>query len=141
MVGGYEAPTDCHFQDSRLYRSAVVHSLSWEKVIKLTLFILLCWFVDDSTMLETAQIEHAHATIGSAADKHVNAVGTEPNIVHLFVMCNQLCLCCECGDIPNGTGRVNAGRDYQTRGNGVPVERRNRCSMLGGLRIRQQCQR
>lgn len=111
------------------------------KMIKLTLFILVRWFVDNSTMLETTQIEHAHATISSAADKHVNAVGTEPNIVHLFVMCNQLCLCRERRNIPDGTGRVNAGRDYQTWGNGIPVKRRYWGSMLGRLRVRQQCQR
>ena len=91
-------------------------------------------------MLETAQIKHAHAPISSTADKDVNTVGTKANIVYFFVVSNQLRLRCKRRDIPDGASRVNARRNDQAWGDGVPVQGSDRGSMLGGLRIRQQGQ-
>lgn len=102
----------------------------------LTFFILIRWLVNDSTMFETAQIKHAHAAISSTADKDVNTVGTEANIVYFFVVSNQLRLRCEGRDIPDGASRVNAGRNDQAWGDRVPVQGCDRGSMLGGFRIR-----
>lgn len=106
----------------------------------LTFFIFICWLVNDSAMLETAQIKHAHAAISSTADEDVNTVGTKANIVYFFVVSNQLRLRCERRDIPDGASRVNAGRNDQAWGDGVPVQGCDRGSMLGRFRIRQQCQ-
>lgn len=91
-------------------------------------------------MLETAQIKHAHATISSTADKDVDTVGTKTNIVYFFVVSNQLRLRCERRYIPDGASRVNAGRNDQAWGDGVPVQGSDWGSMLGRFRIRQQSQ-
>ena len=106
----------------------------------LTFVIFICWLVNDSTMFETAQIKHAHAAISSTADKDVDTVGTKANIVYFFIVGNQLRLRRECRDIPDGASRVNAGRNDQAWGDGVPVQRSDRGSMLGRFRIRQQGQ-
>lgn len=132
-----KAPTDYHFQGSPLNNVSTIWKEYW--YIR-TLFILICRLVDDGTMLETAQIEHANATIRSAANKNVDTVGTKSDIEDLFIMGNQLRLRCKCRDIPDGTGRVNAGCNDQTRGDGVPVKGGNRGSVLWGFRIRKQGQ-
>lgn len=88
-------------------------------------------------MLETAQIKHAYAAISSTADKDVDTVGTKANIVYFFIVGNQLRLRRECRDIPDGASRVNAGRNDQAGGDGIPVQGGDRGSMLGGFRIGQ----
>lgn len=62
-------------------------------------------------MFQAAEIKHAHAAVCTATDKHVDAVCAKSDVKHLFVMGNQLCFGCQCGDIPDRAGRVNAGRD------------------------------
>ena len=59
-------------------------------------------------MLETAEIEHANTTVGSATDKDINATCAEAYIEDLLVVGNQLCLGGEGGYVPNSTGRVYA---------------------------------
>lgn len=41
-------------------------------------------------MLQTSEIKHAHATILPAADEDVHTIGTEPNVVDLLVVGDQL---------------------------------------------------
>lgn len=81
----------------------------------LTFVIFVRWLVDDGAMLEASEIKHSYTTICAAADKHIDAVGAESNIVDFLVVGDQLCLCSQSGNIPNGAGCVNAGSDDQTR--------------------------
>lgn len=74
----------------------------------LTLLVLVRRLIDDCGMLEAAQIKHPHTAVSTTADKDINAIGAESNIVHLLVVGDQLCFRCQCGNIPNGTGCVDA---------------------------------
>ena len=84
-------------------------------------------------MLQTSQIEHAHATVSSTTDEHINTAGAEAHIKDLFVVCDQLSFRSKGWDIPDGAGRVNARRDYKLWGQGIPIERGQWSSMFGGL--------
>ena len=42
--------------------------------------------VDDGAVLEAAEIEHADAAVGAAADEDVDAVGAEADVEHFFVV-------------------------------------------------------
>lgn len=88
-------------------------------------------------MLEASQIEHTHTAVSTAADKNVDAVGTKPNIVHFFVVGNQLRLGRQCWNIPDGASCVNAGGDDETWGDRVPVEGSNGGGVLGRLGVGQ----
>lgn len=90
-------------------------------------------------MFEAAQVEHTHTAVSTAADKHVDAVRTEPNIVHLLVVSNQLRLGSQRRDVPDSARCINAGGDDQAWGNGVPVERSDGSGVLRGLGVGQQC--
>lgn len=79
------------------------------------------WLVDDGAMFETAEIKHAHAAVGTAARKHVDAAAHEAHVVHLLIVGDQLRFSRQCGNIPDGTGGVDATRDDQARADGVPV--------------------
>lgn len=81
-------------------------------------------------MLEASQIEHADAAICTTADENVNTVRTETNVVNLLVVRNQLRLCCQGRNVPDGTRGINTRSDDQAGGNCVPVKRGNRGRML-----------
>lgn len=53
---------------------------------KLTLLVLISWFVDDRTVFEASQVEHAHATVSTTADEDINTVSAESNVVNLLVV-------------------------------------------------------
>lgn len=65
-------------------------------------------------MLQAPQVKHTHAAISTAANKNIDTVGTESDIIHLLVVGNQLCLGCQGGNVPDGACRVNARGDYET---------------------------
>lgn len=75
----------------------------------LTLLILISWLVNNGTMLEAPQVKHPHTAIRTTTDKDIDTVGAESNIIHLLVVGDQLGLCCQSRNIPNGAGRINAG--------------------------------
>lgn len=79
-----------------------------------TFFSLIRWFVDDCTMLQTPEIEHTHTAIGAAADENIDALGAETDVVDFLVVSNELCLGCQCRDIPDSAGRVNARGNDET---------------------------
>ena len=58
-------------------------------------------------MLETSEIEHAHAAVGAAGDEDVNAVGAEADVKNFFVVGDKLSLGGEGWDIPDRAGGVN----------------------------------
>lgn len=62
-------------------------------------------------MLKTAQIKHSHTAVGTATDKHIYTAGTKAYIENLFVVGDELGLCGESGNVPDGTCGVNAGGD------------------------------
>lgn len=66
-----------------------------------TFVVFGSWFVDDGAVLETSKIKHAHAAVGAAGDKDVDAVGAEANVEDLFVVGDELGLCGKGWDIPN----------------------------------------
>lgn len=74
-------------------------------------------------MLETAQIKHANAAILAAANKHINTIGAETNVVDFLIVSDELRLGCKRGYVPYGACSVYARRDYQTWRDSVPVER------------------
>ena len=43
-------------------------------------------FVDDGTVLQASQVEHAHTAISTTAHKHIYAPCTETDIKHLLVV-------------------------------------------------------
>jgi hypothetical protein len=59
-----------------------------------TFITLFRWLVDDSAMLQAAEIKHTHATVSTATDKDVYTVCTETNVVDFFIMCDELCFGC-----------------------------------------------
>lgn len=83
--------------------------------VEVTSFIFPSGLVDDGAVLQTAQIEHADATVLSAAHEYVNTVGAEADIVNLLVVGNQLCLGRQRRNIPNRAGGIDTGRDNQAR--------------------------
>ena len=58
-----------------------------------TSFFLPGRLIDNGAVLQTSQIEHAHATVLTTADKDVDAVGAETYVVDFFVVGDQLGLC------------------------------------------------
>ena len=91
----------------------------------------LRWFINDSTVLQASQVEHSNTAIGTAADKHINAVGAEPDIKNFLIVGNQLCLGRQCRDIPDCAGRIDTRCDDQAGGYRVPVQRGDRRGVLG----------
>lgn len=89
-----------------------------------TSIVLDSGLVDDSAVLQTAEIKHAHTTVLAAADKYIDTVGAESHIVDLLVVSNELGLCCQRRDVPNGASGIDARGDDETRGDGVPVQGR-----------------
>lgn len=78
----------------------------------LTFFIILFRrLVDDSTMFETPEVKHPYTTIGTAADKDVDAVRAESDIKNFFIMRYQLSLCRKRWYVPNRTSGVDARGD------------------------------
>lgn len=53
-----------------------------------TLIVLLCRLIDDSTMLQAAEIKHSDTAVSAATDEHIHAVCAESNIVDLLVVCD-----------------------------------------------------
>ena len=80
----------------------------------LTSFNLVVRLVDNGTMFQTPQIKHTHTAVSTAADKNVDTVGTESDIIHLLVVGNELCFSGQGGNIPDGAGCINAGGDDET---------------------------
>jgi hypothetical protein len=81
----------------------------------LTFLVLIGWFVDDSAVLQASQIKHSHATVRPTAYENIDAISAESNIIHLFVVGDELCLRCQSGNIPDGARCVDARGDDQTR--------------------------
>lgn len=65
-------------------------------------------------MFEAAEVEHSDTAICATADKDIDALGAEADVEDLFIMGDQLGLGCQGGDVPNGTGSVDARGDDQT---------------------------
>ena len=86
-------------------------------------------------MLQASQVEHSNATILTTTHKHVDAVGAKPDIVYLLVVSNQLRLGGQRRDIPDCASRVYTRGDYETRRNGIPVERCQGRSMIRSLGV------
>jgi hypothetical protein len=120
-------------QGSLLEGGSVSKTQKEDNVEDSTFVVLLRRLVDDRAVLQAAQIEHAHTTIGAAANKDVDAVRTESDVVYLLVVRDQLRFGCECGNVPDCAGRVNAGCDNQAGRNRIPVEGGDRGSMFGRL--------
>lgn len=102
---------------------------------ELTFLSLFCRLVDDSAMLQTSQVKHAHTSISTAADKDIHAVRTKANIIDFLVVSNKLSLSGQGRNVPDSASCVNARCDDKTRGDGVPVKRGDRGSMLGRFRV------
>lgn len=98
-----------------------------------TFVILLSRLVDDRAVLQAAQIKHAHTTISAAANKDVDAVRTESNVIYLLVVRNQLCFGCERRNVPNCACCVDTRGDDQAGRDRIPIERGDRGSMFGRL--------
>lgn len=45
-------------------------------------------------MFEAPKIEHTHAAVRAATDKHIDALGTEADIIDFLIVSNQLCFGC-----------------------------------------------
>ena len=91
-------------------------------------------------MLQATKVEHADTPVLAAAHKHVDTLGAEPYIVHLLVMCNELCLGGQGWNIPNGAGGIDARGDDQAGRDRVPVQRRQRGGVIGRLGVGKQSQ-
>lgn len=74
----------------------------------ITSVILARRLVDNGRMLQATQIKHSNTAVLTATDKDIDAVGAEADIIHLLVMCNELRLGRQGGDIPDCTCCVNA---------------------------------
>mmetsp|Transcript_454 Transcript_454/g.1152 ORF Transcript_454/g.1152 Transcript_454/m.1152 type:complete len:382 (-) Transcript_454:162-1307(-) len=94
-------------------------------------------FVDDRRVLEAAQIEHADGAIGADRREDVDA-RREREVIHLFVVRDQLRFGLHLGDVPDGAGRVDRAGADDVRILLVPVERRQRRAELGVLVVVQQ---
>lgn len=92
-------------------------------------------------MLETTEIEHADTAVGAAGDEDVDAVGAEADIEDFFVVGDELGLCGEGWDIPDGAGGVNGRGDDEGWRDGIPIERGQRSCVFWCLRIRQKGKR
>lgn len=53
-----------------------------------TLLIFLCRFVDDSAMLQAAEIKHSDTAVSATADEDIHAVRAKSNVVNLLVVCD-----------------------------------------------------
>jgi hypothetical protein len=62
-------------------------------------------------VFKAAEIEHAHAAVGAAADKDVDALGAEAHVEDFFVVRDELGFGGEGGDVPDCAGGVDAGGD------------------------------
>ena len=106
-----------------------------------TSFLFARRLVDNGAVLQAAQIKHAHAAILSAAHKYVDALSAETHVVNFLVVSNQLRLGRERRYIPDCARSIDARSDYETRGDGIPVQRRQWGRVVGGLGVRQKRQR
>jgi len=88
-------------------------------------------------VLETPQIKHSHATIGTATDKNIDTASTEAHVKDLLVVGDELSLCGEGRNVPYGTGGINAGSDDELGRESIPVERCQGRSVLGRLGVGQ----
>jgi len=52
--------------------------------------LLVLSLVDNSTVLQVAQIKHTDGTIGTNGGEHIGARRGKGNVEHLLVVCNQL---------------------------------------------------
>lgn len=91
--------------------------------------------VDDGTVFEAAEVEHADAAISAAACKDVDTAAHEAYVIHLLVMGDQLCFSRQRGDVPDGAGGVDAACDDQTRADGVPIQTGQWCGEVGALAV------
>ena len=89
--------------------------------IQTILVSLVRRFVDDCAVLEAAQVEHPHTPVCTTAHENIHALCTEAHIEDFLVVGDELRLGSEGGDVPDGTGGVDARRDDETRGDDVPV--------------------
>jgi hypothetical protein len=64
-------------------------------------------------VFQTAEVEHAHATVGTTRHEHVNAAGAEAHIEDFLIMCDQLGFGRQGGNVPDGAGGIDAARDDQ----------------------------
>lgn len=86
--------------------------------------------VNDGAVFQAPQIEHADTTVLTTTDEHINTVRTKAHVVHFFIVCDQLRLGRQRGDIPDRTRRIDAGSDDQAGRNSVPVQRGERGSVI-----------
>lgn len=86
-------------------------------------------------MLQAPQVKHAHASILTTAHKYIDALGTEPYVIYLLVVGNQLRLGREGWNVPYCAGGINARGNDEAGGDGVPVERRQRGRVIGCLGV------
>lgn len=80
-----------------------------------TFITLLRWFIDDSAVLQAAQIKHADTAIRATTDEYIDTVGTESDIEDFFIVSNQLRFSRQGRDIPDGAGSVDTRGDDQAR--------------------------
>lgn len=85
------------------------------------LLLFLRRLVNDGAVLETSQVKHSDTAICSTRDEDIDAVGAEPYIIHFLVVRDQLGLCRQGRDIPNGTCRVNRGCNDKRGLDDVPI--------------------
>jgi len=109
--------------------------------VQLTSLVLCRGLVNNSAVLKTSKIKHANATVLPAADEHVDALGAESHVVNLFVVGDQLRLCRQRGNVPDGAGSVYARSDDQAWRDRVPVKRRQRSRVVRRLGVREQGKR
>ena len=102
---------------------------------RLTFIVFGSWLVDDGAVFETSEIEHADTAVGAAGDEDVDAVGAETHVEDFFVVGDELGLCGECRDIPDGASCVNGGCNDERWRDCVPIEGSKRCGMLWCLGI------
>jgi hypothetical protein len=104
----------------------------------ITVTVLVGGLVDDGAVLEAAEIEHAHTAIGATAYKNIHTTCAESHIEDFFVVCDQLRLGSERGNVPYCACRIYARCDDELRRQGVPIEGSERRSVFGCFRVREK---
>ena len=107
---------------------------------KRTSIVFAGWFIYNSAVFKTPQVKHPDAAILTTTDKHVHAVGAKSDVVDFLVVGNELGLCRQRGNVPDGACRVDARGDDQAGRYRIPVKRGQGGSMIGGLAVGEEGQ-
>lgn len=108
----------------------------WERRRRRHTFVdFLARLVDDGTMFEASEIEHANATIRAAGDEYIDTVGAEADVEDFFVVSDELCFGGKSRDVPYGACGIDAGGDDEAGGERVPVQRSQGCGVFGGFGV------